>query len=317
MWDCVVCQQFTALCINCCSIWKQVMRFTANHKTVFNDKMRITITCNISCSPRQMHALIQIFASEPSGWMTAGGSDVDRGIGGWAIVLSGLKFGRAASLECCRRCWIGPGCDGRAFLDSREPRAGGVHGSLKPSRLGDWFFGMEHDSQLRSVTSALAHQLPRVSSSATSLVAVPAILALKARVGLHGQQCDCFVHQLAGLSIITLHVTTRPPSPPLKSDAARVSTRRPISVWPTCSHDSLLSLDNGDFIPKWSSWSSWVDLGKLCLLLTSHPTAFYTIPWPRPWCCSHWEDPWICTIGAMLSFLQKRLECRLSPSTLK
>lgn len=26
-----------------------------------------------------------------------------------------------------------------------------MHGSLKPSRLGDWFFGMEHGSQLRSV----------------------------------------------------------------------------------------------------------------------------------------------------------------------
>ncbi len=35
------------------------------------------------------------------------------------------------------------------------------------------------------------------------------------------------------------------------------------------------------------------------------------------WCSSHREDPQRCTIGVVLSFLQERLECRLSPSTLK
>ncbi len=35
------------------------------------------------------------------------------------------------------------------------------------------------------------------------------------------------------------------------------------------------------------------------------------------WCSSRREDPWRCTIGVVLSFLQERLERRLSPSTLK
>ncbi len=35
------------------------------------------------------------------------------------------------------------------------------------------------------------------------------------------------------------------------------------------------------------------------------------------WCSSHREDPRRCTIGVLLSFLQHRLERRLSPSTLK
>ncbi len=35
------------------------------------------------------------------------------------------------------------------------------------------------------------------------------------------------------------------------------------------------------------------------------------------WCSSRREDPWRCTIGVVLSFLQERLERRLSPSALK
>ncbi len=35
------------------------------------------------------------------------------------------------------------------------------------------------------------------------------------------------------------------------------------------------------------------------------------------WCSSRRENPWRCTIGVVLSFLQERLERRLSPSTLK
>ncbi len=45
----------------------------------------------------------------------------------------------------------------------------------------------------------------------------------------------------------------------------------------------------------------------------------YTLKWNLfvEWCSSHQEDPWICSIRAVLSFLQQRLERRLSPSTLK
>ncbi len=63
--------------------------------------------------------------------------------------------------------------------------------------------------------TALAHQLPQVAGSATSLASVPAAAAWQAHVGPDRQHCDRFVHQLAGLSTITSHVTTRPPSPRL------------------------------------------------------------------------------------------------------
>ncbi len=45
----------------------------------------------------------------------------------------------------------------------------------------------------------------------------------------------------------------------------------------------------------------------------------YALKWSlfANWCPSRREDPRRCTIGVVLSFLQERLECRLSPSTLK
>ncbi len=45
----------------------------------------------------------------------------------------------------------------------------------------------------------------------------------------------------------------------------------------------------------------------------------YALKWSlfATWCSSQREDPRICTIGVVLSFLQERLERRLSPSTLK
>ncbi len=45
----------------------------------------------------------------------------------------------------------------------------------------------------------------------------------------------------------------------------------------------------------------------------------YALKWSlfANWCSSLWEDPRRCTIGVVLSFLQVRLEHRLSPSTLK
>ncbi len=45
----------------------------------------------------------------------------------------------------------------------------------------------------------------------------------------------------------------------------------------------------------------------------------YALKWSlfANWCSSHREDPRRCTIGVVLSFVQERLERRLSPSTLK
>ncbi len=45
----------------------------------------------------------------------------------------------------------------------------------------------------------------------------------------------------------------------------------------------------------------------------------YALKWSllANWCSSRREDPQRCTIGVVLSFLQERLERKLSPSTLK
>ncbi len=62
-------------------------------------------------------------------WRADRGSDVDRGIGGWAIVLWGWRFGEAAPLGCRGRRRTRPRVDGRAFPGRREIGAGGVHTS--------------------------------------------------------------------------------------------------------------------------------------------------------------------------------------------
>ncbi len=76
--------------------------------------------------------------------------------------------------------------------------------------------------------TALAHQLPRAVGSAFSLTVVPATAVGQARASPHGQHCGGLVHQPAGRYTITLHVTARPPSPPLESHAVQVTAR--------CSH---------------------------------------------------------------------------------
>ncbi len=93
-----------------------------------------------------------------------------------------------------------------------------------------------------------------------------------------------------------------------------------VNMWPTCSHNSLRSPENGDSIPRRSGWSG-VDSGKLrwtCLLPTSPPTASCIFPWPR-------EDEEQVLLVAPLwptrtwfpELIFQRLERRLSPSTLK
>ncbi len=75
----------------------------------------------------------------------------------------------------------------------------------------------------------LWHQLPRAVGSASGLAAVSATAVRQACVGPYGQHCGCLVHQPAGRSTITPHVTARPPSPPLESHAAQIAARCPHS----------------------------------------------------------------------------------------
>ncbi len=83
---------------------------------------------------------------------------------------------------------------------------------------------------LDGALTALAHQLPRAAGSASGLASVPGTAVRQACVGSYGQHCGCLVHQPSGRSTITPHVTARPPSPPLESDAAQIAVRHPHST---------------------------------------------------------------------------------------
>ncbi len=85
---------------------------------------------------------------------------------------------------------------------------------------------------------------------------------------------------------ITLHVTARPPSPPLESHCSSshctLFTSRGSSILrPTCSHDSSLSLESGDSIPRlirliWSRFGeAQVDL--FASLESSHCQLYFSL----------------------------------------
>ncbi len=113
-------------------------------------------------------------------------------------------------------------------------------------RLGRYMQRAGSLGALDRAPTALAHQLPRAVGSAFSLMAVPATAVGQARASSHGQHCGGLVHQPTGRYTITLHVTARPPSPPLESHAVQVTAR--------CSHLSygLTPASNARF-PKVTS----------------------------------------------------------------
>ncbi len=171
--------------------------------------------------------------------------------------------------------------------------------------------------------TALSHQLPGAVGSAFSLAAVPATAVGQARASPHGQHCGGLVYQPAGGYTITPHVTARPPSPPLESHAVQVTA--------CCSHPGAAqscgrrALTTAH-VPRRMATPSRDDPADLESIRGSsgRPVCLfarqtYALKWSlfATWCSSRREDPRRCTIGVVLSFLQERLERRLSPSTLK
>ncbi len=82
-------------------------------------------------------------------------------------------------------------------------------------------------------------------------------LTRRARTGPYGQHCDRCVHQPSRWSTLPSHVATRPPPPPLESEASEVASRHSYSGLaqpdrPTSCHE-LRSPENGDSIPRRSS----------------------------------------------------------------
>ncbi len=73
-------------------------------------------------------------------------------------------------------------------------------------------------------STALAHQLPRVASGTSCAGPPQRVATWQARADPYGQYCDRCVHQPPGWSTLPPHVATRPPSPPLESEASEVAS---------------------------------------------------------------------------------------------
>ncbi len=76
-----------------------------------------------------------------------------------------------------------------------------------------------------TVPTALAHQLPRVASSIPCPGPPEGAVTGQACAGPYGQYCDRCVHQPSRRSALPSYVATRPPSPPLESEASEVASR--------------------------------------------------------------------------------------------
>ncbi len=74
--------------------------------------------------------------------------------------------------------------------------------------------------------AAVVYQLPRVAGSMACSAPLQNAATREACTGPLGQHCDRCVHQPPGRSTLPSHVATRPPSPPLKSEASEVASRR-------------------------------------------------------------------------------------------
>ncbi len=74
--------------------------------------------------------------------------------------------------------------------------------------------------------AAVAYQLPRVAGSMACSAPLQNAATREAYTGPLGQHCDRCVHQPPGRSTLPSHVATRPPSPPLESEASEVASRR-------------------------------------------------------------------------------------------
>ncbi len=88
--------------------------------------------------------------------------------------------------------------------------------------------------------AAVAYQLPRVAGSMACSAPLQNAATREAYTGPLGQHCDRCVHQPPRRSTLPLHVATRPPSPPLESEASEVASRRPRRAQ-SCSRRALTS----------------------------------------------------------------------------
>ncbi len=104
----------------------------------------------------------------------------------------------------------------------------GLHGCLRQG-LGGHVQRACSVGGLDGSSTALAYQLPRVAGSTPGLEPSQETLTRRARTGPYGQHCDRCVHQPTRWSTLPSHVATRPPPPPLESEASEVASRHSYS----------------------------------------------------------------------------------------
>ncbi len=104
----------------------------------------------------------------------------------------------------------------------------GLHGCLRQG-LGGHVQRACSVGGLDGSPTALAYQLPRVAGSTPGLEPSQEMLTRRARTGPYGQHCDRCVHQPTRWSTLPSHVATRPPPPPLESEASEVASRHSYS----------------------------------------------------------------------------------------
>ncbi len=111
-------------------------------------------------------------------------------------------------------------------LEQVSRHAGGIHGCL-----GHWLGS--HVQRARRVRgldgspTALAYQLPRAAGSTPGLEPPQRAPSGQGRSGPYGQHCDRCVYQPARRFTLPSHVATRPPPPPLESEASEVPSCHP------------------------------------------------------------------------------------------
>ncbi len=104
----------------------------------------------------------------------------------------------------------------------------GLHGCLRQG-LGGHVQRACSVGGLDGSPTALAYQLPRVAGSTPGLEPSQETLTRRARTGPYGQHCDRCVHQPTRWSTLPSHVATRPPPPPLESEASEVASHHSYS----------------------------------------------------------------------------------------
>ncbi len=102
----------------------------------------------------------------------------------------------------------------------------GIHRCLD-HRLGSHVQRARSIRGLDGSPTALAYQLPRVVSSTPCPEPSQRAPSAQGRSGPYGQHCDRCVYQPARWSALPSHVATRPPPPPLESEASEVPSCHP------------------------------------------------------------------------------------------